>query len=115
VGIERMKMNKTDLIRHVAASADLSQQKAAAVLDSLFSTEPDDGLIVAQLKAGDRVSIVGFGTFEARTRMARLGRHPATGATIEIPATTVASFKPAKALKEVLAEGPRHSTWTQGA
>lgn len=87
-------MNKTELIAAVAEKAELSKKNAevavAAVIDS----------IVDSLKKGDKVSLLGFGTFEVRDRAARTGKNPQTGATIKIPASKVPAFKAGKALKD---------------
>lgn len=89
-------MNKSELIAAIANSADLSKKDAekavAAFLDSITDT----------LKKGDKVTLIGFGTFEAKKRAARTGKNPQTGAAIKIPATTVPSFKAGKALKDAL-------------
>jgi DNA-binding protein HU-beta len=87
----------------LAAKADISKAKASEVLDIIFSTEAGKGIIAVELDAGRDVSIAGFGKFETRRRKAREGRNPATGATIQIAATTVAAFKPAKGLKDRVA------------
>ena len=87
-------MNKSELVDLVAEKAGMSKkdsEKAVkAVLDSIA-----DGLV-----KGDRVQLVGFGTFEVRDRKAREGRNPATGEKIKIKALKVPAFKPGKALKE---------------
>jgi DNA-binding protein HU-beta len=92
------------MAKKLAKKADLSQAKAAEVIDIIFSTEPGHGIIAVELDAGRDISIAGFGKFETRRRKARQGRNPATGATIHIPATTVAAFKAAKGLKDRVAE-----------
>lgn len=87
-------MNKSELVDLVAEKAEMSKkdsEKAVkAVLDSIT-----DGLI-----KGDKVQLVGFGTFEVRSRKEREGRNPATGEKIKIKALKVPAFKPGKALKE---------------
>lgn len=89
-------MNKTELIAAVAEKADLSKKNAevavAAVIDS----------IVESLKKGDKVSLLGFGTFEVRERAARTGKNPQTGEAIEIAATKAPAFKAGKAFKEAI-------------
>lgn len=87
----------------LSAKCDLSQAAAADVIDCIFSTKPRQGIIATELDAGREVSIAGFGKFETRRRAARMGRNPATGATINIAATTVAAFKSAKGLKDRVA------------
>ncbi len=87
-------MNKSELVDLVAEKAGMSKkdsEKAVkAVLESIT-----DGLV-----KGDKVQLVGFGTFEVRNRKAREGRNPATGEKIKIKALKVPAFKPGKALKE---------------
>ena len=87
-------MNKQDLIGLVAEKADLSKKDSeaavAAVIDGITDT----------LAKGDKVQLVGFGTFEVRHRQAREGRNPSTGETIKIAAQKVPAFKAGKALKE---------------
>ncbi len=87
-------MNKSDLVDLVAEKTEMSKkdsEKAVkAVLDSVT-----DGLV-----RGDKVQLVGFGTFEVRSRKEREGRNPATGEKIKIKALKVPAFKPGKALKE---------------
>ena len=89
-------MNKQDLIRKVAVDSEITQRQAGIVLDNTFS------LIMDALAEGDKVQILGFGTFEARQRAARSGRNPSTGETMEIPATTVPVFKPGREFKEAV-------------
>lgn len=87
-------MNKSELVDLVAEKTEMSKkdsEKAVkAVLDSVT-----DGLV-----RGDKVQLVGFGTFEVRSRKEREGRNPATGEKIKIKALKVPAFKPGKALKE---------------
>ncbi len=89
-------MNKTELVAAVAEKAGLSKKDAdkavAAVIDAIVDT----------LKAGDKVALVGFGTFEVKARAARTGINPATGAKIEIAASKAPAFKAGKALKDAL-------------
>ena len=87
-------MNKSELIDLIADSADISKAKAGAALDAFT-----DGVTRA-LKSGDSVSLVGFGTFSVKSRAARTGRNPQTGATIQIKASKVPGFKAGKALKD---------------
>ena len=89
-------MNKTELIKAIATKAELNNKDAAAALDATIAA------ITEALKAGDKVSLLGFGTFEVRTRAARTGRNPATGETIEIAESKVPAFKPGKALKDAI-------------
>lgn len=87
-------MNKSQLIEKIAESADISKASAGRALDSFIESVTD------ALKEGDSVALVGFGTFNVRDRAARTGRNPQTGATIEIAAAKVPSFKAGKALKD---------------
>ena len=97
-------MNKTEMAQKLAKKTELTQAKASEVIDTIFSTQPGNGIIAVELDAGRKVQIAGFGTFETRRRKAREGRNPATGATIQIKATTVAAFKSAKGLKDRVAD-----------
>ena len=89
-------MNKTDLIDAIASAADLSKADAGRALDAVVDSITDS------LKKGDPVSLVGFGTFQVKPRAAREGRNPQTGATIQIKASNVPSFKAGKALKDAV-------------
>lgn len=89
-------VNKTELIEHIAAHADISKAAATRALESTIDA------VKATLKKGDSVSLVGFGTFEVTKRAARNGRNPATGAAIKIKAAKVPKFRPGKALKDAL-------------
>lgn len=89
-------MNKTELIMLVAEQADVSKSDASRAVDAVF-----DG-ITGALKKGDKVSLVGFGTFSVRERAARTGRNPKTGQTIEIAAGKTPGFKAGKALKDAI-------------
>ena len=80
-------MNKGDLIEAVAKDAGISKALAGKVLDSTIDA------VTRSLGRGDRVALVGFGTFSVSTRKARTGRNPRTGKEIMIPATKVARFK----------------------
>ncbi|HVW61559.1 MAG TPA: HU family DNA-binding protein [Puia sp.] len=86
------QMNKAELIDKIAADADISKKEANAVLDSFTEA------IAKTLKKGDKVTLVGFGTFSVSKRAARTGRNPQTGATIKIKAKKVAKFKAGKEL-----------------
>ena len=87
-------MNKAELIAAVAAKAEVSQKEAGAVVAAVLDEIKD------ALKKGDKVQLVGFGTFEAKKREARTGRNPRTNETIEIPASVSPVFKAGKTLKE---------------
>ncbi len=87
-------MNKSELIAAVAAEANLSKKDADAAVSAVFDAVTD------ALKKGDKVQLVGFGTFEVRERAAKQGRNPKTGASMTIPASKVPAFKAGKALKD---------------
>ena len=87
-------MNKTDLVKKVAAENALSQKAAAAVVDSVLSA------VVDTVAAGESVALFGFGTFSVKHRDARQGRNPATGEQMEFAASTTPVFKAGKAFKE---------------
>jgi DNA-binding protein HU-beta len=85
-------MNKADLIEKIAGDVEISKKQAGAALDSFTET------VAKTLKRGDKVTLVGFGTFSVTKRAARNGRNPQTGATIKIKAKKVAKFKAGKEL-----------------
>lgn len=89
-------MNKSQLIDRIAAGAEISKAAAGRALDSFIEA------VTEELKEGNDVALVGFGTYSVRERKARQGRNPANGAAIEIKAAKVPSFKPGKALKDAL-------------
>lgn len=88
--------NKQDLIAKVAETAELSKKQAALVVNTVFDT------ISESLANGEKVQIIGFGSFDVRERAERKGRNPQTGAELVIPASKVPGFKAGKALKEVV-------------
>ena len=87
-------MNKTQLVEKIAESADFQKRSAGRALDAFIDAVGDT------LQSGDRVALVGFGTFSVRTRAARTGRNPKTGEEIQIAEAKVPSFKAGKALKD---------------
>lgn len=89
-------MNKSELVAKIATDADLKKGDAEKFLDAFVAT------VKEVIAAGDKIQLVGFGTFEAKERGAREGVNPATGEKISIPACKVPSFKPGKGLKEEL-------------
>ena len=89
-------MNKSELIDHVAKSADISKAAAERALDAAVAS------IKTALKRGKPVTLVGFGTFYVSERAARTGRDPRTQAPISIGAARVPKFRPGKALKDAL-------------
>ena len=88
--------NKQDLITKVAETAELSKKQAALVVNTVFET------ISESLSNGEKVQIIGFGSFDVRERAERKGRNPQTGKELVIPASKVPGFKAGKALKEVV-------------
>ena len=91
-------MNKTELIAAVSMSAGLTKKDTERVLNAAIDA------VTASLIQGEKVQISGFGTFEVKAREARIGRNPHTKEAIEIPATSVPTFKPSKALKDIVAK-----------
>ena len=89
-------MTKAELIAQIADKAGISKADAGKALNATVDS------ITAALKKGDKVALVGFGTFETRKRAARKGKNPQTGAEIKIPATTTPAFKAGKALKDAV-------------
>ncbi|RMH17924.1 MAG: HU family DNA-binding protein [Gammaproteobacteria bacterium] len=87
-------MNKTELIDAIASGANLSKADAARALDATTDA------IAKALKSGDKVSLIGFGTFMVKERAARKGRNPQTGEEIQIKASKSAGFKAGKALND---------------
>ena len=91
-------MNKSELINAVAEKAALSKKDSESAVTAALDA------ITAALAEGDEVRLVGFGTFEVKKREARIGRNPKTKEELKIPASKVPSFKPGKALKDVVAK-----------
>lgn len=89
-------MNKQDLVSSVAEKAGLTKKDAEKAVTAVFAS------IEEALAKGDKVQLVGFGTFEVRERAARKGRNPQTGAVIDIEAAKVPAFKAGKALKDAV-------------
>ena len=89
-------MTKTELIAAIAEKTGASKKDSDAALAATIEA------ITEALKAGDKVSLVGFGTYEAKKRAAREGKNPRTGEKITIPATIAPTFKAGKALKEAI-------------
>lgn len=89
-------MTKTDLIRKVAEKTNLTKKDSEKALTAVLES------ITEALASGDKVQVVGFGTFETRERKAREGRNPSNGQPMTIPATTVPAFKAGKALKDAI-------------
>ena len=91
-------MNKAELIAAVAEKASLSKKDSEAAVNAALEA------ISAALQDGDKVQLVGFGSFEVKKRAARTGRNPRTKEVVEIPASQVPVFKAGKALKDVVAK-----------
>lgn len=89
-------MNKSELIEAMANTASLSKKDAEAALNAYTD------VITEALKKGDKVTLVGFGTYETRKRAARTGKNPQTGEAIKIKVAKVPAFKPGKALKDAV-------------
>ena len=87
-------MNKTTLIAQIAEKSELNRKQAEKALNALTET------ITEALKAGDKVQLIGFGTFEIKERAARTGRNPATNETIQIPASKTPVFKAGKKFRD---------------
>lgn len=87
-------MNKAELISSVAEKAEMPKKDAEKAVNAVF------GAIEEALAKGEKIQLVGFGTFEVRERAARTGRNPQTGEEIQIAATSVPAFRAGKALKD---------------
>jgi DNA-binding protein HU-beta len=87
-------MNKADLISAIAKESDIPKTQAGSALEAFCSA------VTEALKTGEKVNIMGFGSFEVKTRKARVGRNPRTNEEIHIPEKKVAKFNPGKALQE---------------
>ena len=87
-------MNKTELVVSIAEKAAISKKDAEKALSAFLDT------VVDELKKGEKVQLVGFGTFETKTRAAREGRNPRTGKTIKIAASKYPAFSAGKAFKD---------------
>jgi DNA-binding protein HU-beta len=90
------KMNKQELINGIAARTELTKKDVTTVVEGFLSE------VTEALESGDKVQLIGFGTFETRKRSARKGRNPQTGAEIDIPETKVPAFKAGKKLKDAV-------------
>ena len=87
-------MTKADLVEKIASAAEITKAKADKVVDGFVSA------VIAALSGGDKITLVGFGTFSVAARAQREGRNPRTGKKIKIPASKVVKFKAGKALSE---------------
>ncbi len=91
-------MNKADLINAVAAKTEVSKKETEAVIAATLDA------ITAAMQQGDKVQLVGFGSFEVKKRAERIGRNPKTKEEIKIPASKIPAFKAGKALKDAVAK-----------
>ncbi len=89
-------MNKTELVAAVAKETELKKADAEKAVNAVLK------VVQAQLKAGEKVQLIGFGTFEAKKRPARTARNPRTGAEIKVPASKAPTFKASKVFKDEL-------------
>ena len=89
-------MNKNELLEKVSLASGLTKKESEAAINAFLETLTD------VLKAGDKISLKGFGTFEVRTREARMGRNPRTGETVKIAARTAVTFKAGSKLKDAV-------------
>ena len=91
-------MNKAELINAVSAKTEVSKKEAEAVIAATLDA------ITAAMQQGDKVQLVGFGSFEVKNRAERIGRNPKTKEEIKIPASKIPAFKAGKALKDSIAK-----------
>ena len=91
---EEYNMNKTELVAAMAEKAQISKKDAEAALKAFTD------VVAEELKKGEKIALVGFGTFEVSERAARTGRNPQTGAEMKIEASKAPKFKAGKALKD---------------
>ena len=91
-------MNKTEFIAAIAEEAGLSKTDAAKAVKAFTD------VVVEEMKKGEKIQLVGFGTFEVSERAERTGRNPQTGETMEIKASKTPKFKAGKALKDIVNE-----------
>ncbi|WP_373233423.1 HU family DNA-binding protein [Cohnella sp.] len=89
-------MNKTDLINNIAEKSGMTKKDVETVLNSFL------GEVTDALSSGDKVQLIGFGTFETRKRSGRQGRNPQTGKSIQIPESKVPAFKAGNKLKDAV-------------
>ena len=89
-------MKRSDLVAAIAEKASMTKKDADLALSATIES------VTEALKAGDKVQLVGFGTFEVRAKAARVGRNPQTGKEIKIPASKTPAFKAGKAFKDAI-------------
>ena len=91
-------MNKEELVAEIAKATNVSQRSVSTILSALVET------VGKTVSKGEKVTLVGFGTFERRERAARTGRNPQTGAELKIPAKKVPAFSAGKKFKDAVAK-----------
>ena len=96
--MEKKRMNKSELVNAIAAAEGIEKKCAEKAVNAVFAAISD------ALAAGDKVQLIGFGTFEVRARAAKTARNPKTGAPVKVPATKVPVFKAGSALKAKVAK-----------
>jgi integration host factor subunit beta len=89
-------LTKADLVDKVTSLGDLTRRDGEIIVDLLFDS------VISALKSGDKVEVRGFGSFRTRSRNARTGRNPKTGAKVDVPAKKVPFFKPSKELRDMI-------------
>jgi integration host factor subunit beta len=89
-------MTKAELVEEVTRIGELTRRDAEVIVETIFES------VVGALRTGDKVEIRGFGSFRTRSRNARVGRNPKTGAKVDVPAKRVPYFKPSKELRDLV-------------
>ena len=89
-------MNKQDLVKKIAVDAEITQRQAALAVESFI------GVVMNAVAEGEKIQLMGFGTFERKERQARVGRNPTTNEAVPIAPTTVPVFKPGRECKDVV-------------
>jgi integration host factor subunit beta len=93
-------MTKAELVEEVTRIGELTRRDAEVIVETIFES------VVGALRTGDKVEIRGFGSFRTRSRNARIGRNPKTGAKVDVPAKRVPYFKPSKELRDLVNGSP---------
>jgi DNA-binding protein HU-beta len=97
-------MNKAELVDAIALKAEVTKKEADSIVSALIK------VVMEAVASDDKVTLIGFGTFERRDRQAREGRNPSTGAALKIPATVVPAFSAGKGFKEIVADRAQKSS-----
>ena len=92
-------MTKADLVEQVTALGDLTRRDSEVIVETIFDS------VITALQSGDKIEIRGLGSFRIRSRNARTGRNPKTGAKVEVPAKRIPYFKPSKELRHLINPG----------